>query len=491
MKRLLTALFNLLNRLLHGLVEPAGSRLPAWFNLGMGAGFYTAGLALWGKFLNWGRIPFDFHDWAEVNAARLAFTRDAVLKGVLPLHMPDASALRGITDRFMALPDVILSPQVYLMKWMDVGTFVLVDTLLFYSLGFLGLLLLKRRFGLGWLVFSVLFLTFNFNGHILLHYSIGHVTWAGYFLFPLVIVLLFQLLDGDASWAWAARMALLLFAMYLQGSFHQFVWVLLFLGLLALGAPKFWVPVLKAGLFAVLLSLVRILPPVLHFREFDSEFLGGYPTLQDAWRALVELRFPAQALDGRNMFTSLGWWEFSLYLGLAGTLFLLGFGVMAWLKHRRPASGYPALLLPVVGVSLFSLGWVYRLVRLIPIPLLSGERASIRMLILPVVVLLVLAALELQTWLNTRKWVTVERIALLAFPVVIFHDLWQNLKAWQVTNAFAAFPNTPVNLAIKTVANHPDPQYTGLVAVGAAASLVSLLVLLGLVWRERRQKERQ
>ena len=39
----------------------------------------------WGVFLNWGEIPFDFHDWAEVNAPRLAFMKDAVNKGQLPL----------------------------------------------------------------------------------------------------------------------------------------------------------------------------------------------------------------------------------------------------------------------------------------------------------------------------------------------------------------------------------------------------------------------
>ena len=66
-------------------------------------------LAGWGFFLNWGNIPFDFHDWAEVNAPRLAFLKDAITKGKLPLHMPDSSALRGVTDRYMALPDMILS----------------------------------------------------------------------------------------------------------------------------------------------------------------------------------------------------------------------------------------------------------------------------------------------------------------------------------------------------------------------------------------------
>ena len=85
-------------------------------------------LAGWGYFLNRGDIPFDFHDWAEVNAPRLAFLKDAITKGELPLHMPDSSALRGVTDRYMALPDIILSPQVILLRWMPVGIFVLVHT---------------------------------------------------------------------------------------------------------------------------------------------------------------------------------------------------------------------------------------------------------------------------------------------------------------------------------------------------------------------------
>ena len=37
---------------------------------------------LWGKFLNWGQIPFDFHDWAEITAPRVAFLRDAMIKGI-------------------------------------------------------------------------------------------------------------------------------------------------------------------------------------------------------------------------------------------------------------------------------------------------------------------------------------------------------------------------------------------------------------------------
>ena len=141
---------------------------------------FVLGLFLWGQFFNWGDIPYDFHDWAEVNAPRMAFIGDAVRNGKLPLHMPDSSALRGVTDRFMVIPDVILSPQVVLLAFMSVGTFVLIDVWLLYSIGFLALLWFRRKYSLSITVFSVIFLLFNFNGHILSHiqhrpYYLGRV----------------------------------------------------------------------------------------------------------------------------------------------------------------------------------------------------------------------------------------------------------------------------------------------------------------------------
>ena len=139
-------------------------------------------LGAWGVMLNFGDIPFDFHDWGEVNGPRLAFLKDAVTKGQLPLHMPDASALRGVTDRYLTLPDLILSPQVLLLRFMSVGTFVLVDTWMMIGLGYWGLLRLKKRFSLSLLSFTWITLLFFCNGHMVSHYAVGHVTWGGTFL---------------------------------------------------------------------------------------------------------------------------------------------------------------------------------------------------------------------------------------------------------------------------------------------------------------------
>ena len=378
LNRILTYLKNLLA----AAFDPNAEKPHRWLGWLWLAGLWAIGAFLWGKFLNWGEIPFDWLDWAEINAPRTAFLKDAVMKGVLPLHMPDASALRGVTDRFMSIPDALLSPQILLLRFMEVGTFFFINTLILYTIGMFGLLWFRRRFSLSLVSYSALFLLFNFNGHILAHFSVGHTTWTGYLLFPWFAVMVFRLIQGESGWRWVAQTALVLFFIYLQGAFHQFIWGLMFLGLLGLTSwERFW-PALKALVSACLLSMVRMLPPTLLLGQFDDEFLGGYPTLMDILDSMVRFKYPAEAIGIRSMLSSLAWWEYDLYLGLAGTAFLAIFGIYSWAKHRRPESGFPALLLPVSLLSLLSVGRIYRLVRLIPVPLLSGERASIRMIIL-------------------------------------------------------------------------------------------------------------
>jgi hypothetical protein len=487
----LNKILEMMDRTMRAFFMPP-SRKMRWLNIGWCVLLIVLGAGLWAKFLNFGNIPFDYHDWAEINAPRLAFVKDALTQGVLPLHMNDASALRNITDRYLSLPDAIVSPQLFLLKFLSVGQFVLLDTLLLYGLGAWGLICLKRRLKLSPFTFSILFLLFNLNGHLLAHYSVGHITWAGTFLFSWFILLVLDLLDGDKSWAWVAKMAGLLFVIYLQGSFHQFVWALLFLGFLAISHwPRFW-PIFKAGLFAGLLSAIRLLPPFLLLDQFDDEFLGGYPTLVDLVKSLFVIVPPEKSLEVRSMLSNLGWWEYDMYLGLMGTMILFVFGLGFWMKKLLKGKGiYPHLFFPMLALTLLSIGRIYRVMRLIPVPLFSGERASIRMLLLPVLFLIVLAVVYLQKWINKHDLADQVKARLLGFSIllVVIHDLWQHLKVWQVTAAFEAFPTTPVNLAIKVAANHVDAPYTNILWLGSGLTLLSMLVLIGLVIWERRKAD--
>jgi hypothetical protein len=472
------------------LFQPALGARRRWLAWAWVAGLWLVGVFLLGQLLNWGRGPYDFHDWAEVNAARLAFVQDAVKTGQLPLHMPDASALRGVTDRYLALPDAILSPQMLLLPLFSVTQWVLFNTLLLYSLGALALAWMLRRFDLSPLVFALLFLIYAANGHMQAHLSVGHVNFAAAYLFPWLLVLLIQAVDAGQSdalpgWRWVAKTAFLLLYILLNGAFHQFVWCLFFLGFFGLFSWKYLPLMFKTLVASCLLAMLRLLPPALGLGLFDNEYLGGYPTFAALVTSLVQVIDPYQALGTRGFLTPLGAWEFDLFIGLSGAVFLLGFGLWRWLRHVNAPDGFPQFVLPALALAVLAVGQMYRPFMLLPIPLVNGERVSSRMIILPFLVLTVMAAVQMQRWLAERPLRPELRWGIAGLALLLLHDLWQHTRAWNINVAADAFGRMDVNLAIKVVANHPDPAYTNLLLAGA---LVTLVTALGLVLLARGEK---
>ena len=99
------------------------------------AALFLAGLVGWAYVMGFGRVALDFHDWPGINIPRLMFLQDALRGGEWPLHMSGTESLHGVTDRFLALPDVITSPQSLLLLFMQLETFIVVDVLIHYTLG--------------------------------------------------------------------------------------------------------------------------------------------------------------------------------------------------------------------------------------------------------------------------------------------------------------------------------------------------------------------
>jgi hypothetical protein len=472
-------------KILNFLFHTQTAREHPWLERGWLAMVYGLGLWLWGRFFSWGKFPLDFHDWAEISAARLAYLRDAALHGLLPLHASEMAHLRNVTDRLMSIPDVVLSPQVLLMRWMDVGAFVLVNTLLLYSLSFWGLLWFRKRYALSPLIFAVLVFLFNFNGHLISHFTIGHVTWWGYFLFPLFFIQLFRLLeDNDHSWRWVGQTAGVLFLIFLQGGFHHFIWCLMFLGMLALVAWQHFWPILKTLIAANLLSMVRLLPPALLLGKFDTDFYGGYRLPQHILSALLIERLPQNAMPFENFNSNLGYWEFDLYIGATGVV-MVAFGLILWLLNQKKKRQFPVLLAPMLVMTVLAVRDFYKPFTFLPIPLLSAERVTARLVILPLSLAFILALVAIQAWLERSKrplWVYGAGLVLCGY---LLFDLGRHAMRWQIAQAFQYFPATPVNLAIKVLANHPDPPYFTMLATGAAISLLSGVVMIYLARRER------
>jgi hypothetical protein len=473
--------------LLAGVFKYPIDRKGQWANRAWLLGLFLTGLFVWGNFFNWGRVPLNYEDWAIISAPRFDFLKDAVTRGLLPLHISNPDPLDGITTRYMAVPDAFLSPQAVLLRFMDVGHFVLVDMFLMYSLGFLGLLWFRRKFSLSPAAFTILFLLFNFNGHILSHLSVGHETWGGYFLYPLFAIVIFQLIDGERSWNWAARGAFLLFFIFLQGSFHQFVWMLLLIGLLAITKKMYFWPGIKLGAFSILLSMVRILPPSILLNTFNNAYLGGYPSLIEIWKSMVTISVPGRTISFPFMVRPLGTWEFDLYVGLIGALFLVYFGIFRWLRSGEEGCKYHKLLLPILILTFLSIGKVFSYVRLLSIPLLAGERVSSRIISLPFFFLLLFGAIQFQRWVDkNHKFRSSQYLAVLGVLLVEAYELWNYVKIWRVLNVSSGFPLQLYKFNFYVVNNnYGDLPYLRQIEIGAVVSAISMLVLLGLVWLEK------
>jgi hypothetical protein len=285
-------------------------------------------------------------------------------------------------------------------------------------------------------------------------------------------------MEGERGWRWTAKYSFLMFFILLQGSFHQFVWGLMLTGLIGLFHWKYFKPVLVALVSTCLLSLVRLLPPALLLGQFDNEFLSGYPSLLEVFTALLVPRGPQDAFINKSILTSLGWWEFDLYIGVLGAAFLIGFGLIQWVKKINTPGLFRELFLPSVLLFVLSMGRIYRAVMLLPVPLVNGERVSARILSLVFVILLLVAAVNLNRWLADRKLPSASGWAVAGLLVVLMSDLWQNLKLWRVDVAVQYFPKTPVDLAIKVVSNHADTIYMTTLVVGSVVTLITAVSLL-------------
>jgi hypothetical protein len=445
---------------------------------------YVCGLALYGVFLNWGNIPYHYMDWAEVNIPRLAFFQNALQANQIPLHSTDAAMLRCGCDRYFTTPDAITTPFLVFLKWLPVTTWVLADIWLLYSLGFWGLVRLRERFKLPLPLFALVFLLFFFNGHILSHLAVGHLTWGGYFLFPWLIYLADRFVRGDDSWAWTLKSALLFLGIYLQGSFHQFVWSLIFYGVLAVTFyRRFWV-VFRTILAILLVSSFRILPAVLGLGHFATEFSGGYPGLFGVYHALTHWVSPNEAMPFLHLGSNLGYWEFDLYIGKSG-FWLLVLAGLAWLALQIHERNPSRILVPIAVLTLLSLDGFYLVLRALPLPLFSGERITSRIISLPFVFYVVYSLSALGEWSRRiPRWGWA--ISAAAVPTALYQAFLavNLLLAWKVTSSAAVFPSVATDLSSKLANNHSDPVYFSLLISGA---LLGLVTLAGLAWMAYRR----
>jgi len=394
------------------------------------------------------------------------------------LHMPATSALILLTDRYLSIPDQLFTPQLFLLKFMTPAVFVLVDWLILYSIGFAGLIVFSRKYHLAPFALTLIFLLFNFNGQLEAHLSLGNLTWGGYFLFPWFVLLVLELQENDIRWRWAIKVAGLLFIIFLQGSFHQFVWCLVFLGLLFFAFPKHFGAILMAGVFACLFSAVRIFPVMLISGDIHQDFLGGFAGAWEMLLGFVLLRDPANIMIqgfARQFYV----WEYDFYTGAIGAAFLVIFGLYQWVSKSTFSKRF---LFPIAGLMVLSLGGMYQIMHFIPLPIFDGERMTTRILSLPLVFLILFAGVMFQKWFDKLKHLPYQYILILVGLGILSSDLWMHYKMWQLTSVLSIYENHAFRPYIWVQVNYVDSLYTGWLRRGFILTLASLGLGAGLAW---------
>ena len=439
------------------------------------------------------RLPRSGVDWPK-ELRYYAILKQAVGEGRIPyftalailLSPPDATAKAGQeTRKFLAIPETVVSPQIILLRWLNIDAFFLVHILILQAAALAGCLALGRRYDLSPPSLVLLWLILGFNGHITSHLGIGHSMWGGYFLFPWFFLLVLQLVEQPTAPKAPLAVGLVLAAILLQGSFHPFVWCILFLLLLWVSGRGIRWRVLEALGWTAGLALWRLVPAaVVLLRRGQQGFETGYPSLTDLAGALISIHdvgFPPRG-------TGQSWWEFDAYIGMTALLWLMAFGWVFISRERGPAH---LLVFPLAVTAILSVDGLYRALSFSRLPLLGAERISSRILILPLGLLAVLAATASDKWQRQaprrRGWALWGVVAITAVSLAVHSYVWSLPNLSRLMPSSPHLHNPTIAITGSTGTGTLDSLYVLSVRVSA---LLSAMVTGVAIWRWRRLSRR-
>lgn len=455
---------------------------------------YLVGGLFWAWFLDFGRISFTHKDWAERMLLSYSVLQESMETLQAPLVVAEPMRFGQYeTDHFLANPELPVSPQIILLRWLSLGDFVLVNFLLLYTIGFLGCRLLVCRLNLPFAAFAILVLVFNLNGHILSHLSAGHAAWGGYFLLPYVLLWTVDLVETPGSGFGEAelKIALMLGAIMAQGGIRVFLWVVVFLAALGLCHWRSIRRVALAIILGTLLCAARLIPAATVFWGYRREFFPGFESASTLLRALVGGHPFRHWLGAVSIDVDPpSWWEYDTFIGVAGLGFILIFGLVAPLRsllRSTDARGTP-LLPPALILLLFSLGETYRVFYESPLPILNGERVPSRFLVLAMLVVLVVGLVHFGKAAGTVRHGTLLLVSVTVVLVTLATELLSHSTRWSLAAVQGRYiPPEKLAATLRPAGDGAtDVVYLSSLLAGLAISCLTL-VEIGLLWRARRR----
>lgn len=464
----------------HVLFQYQGTLAQCRFRVFFLATLFLLGIGHLVYFFNVGNLALVAYDWAKEDAYLNAL-REAQIKGIIPWLWSEPF-YHG-TQRFLANPEIIMTPDILLLRWTSNNLFIIIHVLILYSFGFGGCLQIAKRQNTSLMAFFVFWLVFNFNGYLIAHLAVGHLQWAGYYLLPSFFTILSNFMTDSKNKTYgvtnsALRMSLLLGVLFFNGSFHIAIWCAMFMAIALLWNWTLVLNVVVSILFGGLIGFGRLLPAALWFPE-KSSFISGYPTFCTLIDAITSIRGHDFG-GGSGIFGFLGWWEYDIHIGfIAFVILLISFAV--GIKRGKETSQTP--IFAAAGVMLLlSLGDVYALIASSCLPFSCTERVSSRFIVMPFIVFLITAMKGLDELFCS--WPTNSKLAVLLGLPFIISELVIHSIYWRISRLEVSFQGTS-KLALSLVPNS-DHIYAFSVYVGFSISLISLLVVFALLFRNRK-----
>ncbi|MCC5875774.1 MAG: hypothetical protein JJU11_06110 [Candidatus Sumerlaeia bacterium] len=440
--------------------------------------------------LDWGRFEPTHMDWAKENGAYRILAQ-AIDEGRLPYH--SSIRLQG-TQRFLAIPEYVWFPTIGVLKFADFSTFALIHVLVLYIIGQIGLVFLARLLKLHWLAFAMVILIFNMNGHIVAHLFEGHLMWAGYFFLSWLIYTVVGFLESRERSRWVPGIALVLFLMLLQGAFHLWTISLLFLIILFMTRRRYWLDGLVFLVMTFALCLCRLLPAAVTFGGSTNPFLLGFPNVSTFLEGLV---IPNDFTRDAHMLEEQGfpimWWEFTHYIGMLPFLFICYFGIWQRYIASRWNRSFRELDLPILVVTLFSFWSLYKIITMMPIPILNSQRLPSRFFVMPLLFLAVLSALEFNRSNAARLQSRGMMLVWLGLVVLSAVDLFRHAMMWRVPLGMEHFPVKWYfeEFNASTIIEWDEPRYQLAVHLGFLGTFLSLIGVAAVMYYHRKWEDIQ
>jgi hypothetical protein len=433
---------------------------------------YAAGVLFLAQFFQVEEVRLASNDWTK-EYLYLNALRDALTTRVIPWMWSEH--FYHDTSKLFANPEIILTPSILLLRWISNSQFILIHLVIYYTLGFLSCVMIAAKLNFGFLAFALLWLLFNMNGFIIAHLGIGHLQWAGYYLIPAILFLFSRLHERVRKNSFRLKttsiyISLILFVLFMNGSFHVAIWCMMFMLLSVLWDRFLFANVLYIMILSALLGTFRLLPAALFFPENPS-FVSGYPSLPILLDALTCIRgrhYPA--LGGS--FEQLKWWEYTIHIGFVALL-LLAAGLIVAIKRRR--APLPTPLLAAAGMLfVLSLGDVYALIATSGLPFSALQRVSTRFISIPLLVFFITAIMGIDLMLKENH-VWWKKAVLFGIPFILF-ELLTHTSHWRVDHLETL--TKPAHKPALTLRTDPASDYRDSVYISWTVSKFTLLCLL-------------